>query len=251
MDDEPYLIGSVSKALLVLEMLRDDAPLGVQEIGTRLGVARSTAHRLVSTLRAHGFVAQDPGTRAYLLGPFLTGLGIESPALQRLREIAMPHIGALSAQLQETAHLTVLAGNACRFVAGVSGDRPLKTSVRVGSELPAHATSGGKVLLAELPDSQLRTLASSSLDRLTDRSITDVNRLLRQLRQVRKNGYAVNEGESENGITAVAVPIRNPAGTAVAAIAVSLPSIRVVEHGLPALVAAALRTSAQIGAGLY
>lgn len=245
--DQPYLIGSVDKALTVLRLLRDGGPTGVSELGAQLGVARSTAHRILGTLMHHGFVEQDRLTRAYRLGPFLTGLGVESMATAVLRDLAMPRMRTLSETFRETVQLMVLEGTNARFVDGVSGDRPLNTTVRAGSVIPAYATAGGKVLLAELADDDVRSLFRDGLTGITDRTVPTVAKLLHQLAAIRERGYSVNEGESEDGISALAVPIRRGSDASMAAVALSLPSVRMRPENVPAMVDALHKCASEIG----
>ncbi|MGH3343025.1 MAG: IclR family transcriptional regulator [Carbonactinosporaceae bacterium] len=240
-------IDSVDKALQVLLLLRSRGRLRVTEVSDDLGVARSTAHRLLSTLAQRGFVSRDPFTRTYRSGPVLTDIGLASAAAIDIRPQARPHLEALSAELHETVNLVVLEGGSCRFLDGVAGDRPLLTRVRTGTILPAHATSGGKALLAELATDQIRTLCRPGLPRLTEHTITDGELLLDELRGVRTRGYALNCGESETGIGAVAVPVRDAHGRAVAAVAVSMPAARMRAATLPDLVRALQRAALGIG----
>jgi DNA-binding IclR family transcriptional regulator len=243
----PYLIGSVDKALTVLRLLRDRGPTGVSELGAELDVARSTAHRILGTLMHHGFVEQDRLTRAYRLGPFLTERGVESAVTAALRDLAMPHLHALSHAFRETVQLMVLEGANSRFVDGVSGDRPLNTTVRAGSIIPAHATAGGKVLLAELTDSDVRSLFRDGLAGITSRTIPTVPKLLRQLAIIREKGYSVNDGESEDGISAIAVPVPRPSRAATAAVALSMPSVRMRPENVPAMATKLRECAAAIG----
>jgi DNA-binding IclR family transcriptional regulator len=243
----PYLIGSVDKALTVLRLLRDRGPTGVSELGAELDVARSTAHRILGTLMHHGFVEQDRLTRAYRLGPFLTGRGVESAATAALRDVAMPHLRTLSHAFRETVQLMVLEGANSRFVDGVSGDRPLNTTVRAGSIIPAHATAGGKAMLAELTDDDVRSLFRNGLAGVTSRTIPTVPILLRQLSVIRERGYSVNDGESEDGISAVAVPVPRVSRAPAAAVALSMPSVRMRPDDVPAMVTRLRECAAAIG----
>lgn len=247
-------IDSVDKALQALLLLRERGTLRVTEVSDELGVARSTAHRLLSTLTNRGFLARDPVTRAYRSGRALIEIGLASVEGFDIRPQARPYVEALSARLRETVNLLVLEGSSCRFLDGVAGDRTLLTRVRTGTVLPAHTTSGGKVLLAELPPARVRALFGGGLARITDRTITDHGRLARELRRIREQGYAVNFGESEPGINAVAVPIRGGRDDgddeAVAALAVSMPAVRMRRSDVPGLVAALRATASDIGGAL-
>lgn len=243
---QPYLVGSIDKALTVVRLLRERGSMGVSELGTELSVARSTAHRILGTLMHHGFVEQDRLTRAYRLGPFLTGMRVEPGSVSALRQQAKPYMRELSALLRETVLLMVLEAPNCRFVDGVSGGQPLNTTVRAGTRVPAYATAGGKVLLAQLSDAQVHRLFPAQLAALTDRTIQTSTELLNQLRLIRKNDFAVNEGESETGICAVAVPIRDAQGVTHAALSMSMPSVRMRKEDVPTLAAELRRCARRI-----
>ncbi|MQA87137.1 MAG: helix-turn-helix domain-containing protein [Streptosporangiales bacterium] len=240
-------IESVDKALQVLLLLRRRGQLRVTEVSDDLGVARSTAHRLLSTLTSRGFLIRDPLTRAYRSGRVLIEIGLASVEGLDIRPQARPYLEALSARLHETVNLVVLEGSSCRFLDGVAGDRTLLTRVRTGTLLPAHTTSGGKVLLAELPPDHVRALYPHGLPKITEHTITDRERLRAELDRVREQGYAVNFGESEPGISALAVPVRDRRASAVAALAVSMPSLRMRPADVADLVAALRDTAAEIG----
>lgn len=243
----PYLIGSVDKALIVLRMLREIGPLGVSELGAELGTARSTAHRILGTLMYHGFVDQDRLTRNYRLGPFFTQQGVETKTVLHLREIAMPAMRALSVEFDETVQLIVREGADCRFVDGVSGNRPLKTSVQSGSMLPAYATASGKALLSELDNDAVAALYSKKkLPTITGHTVPTMATLLDQLARIRRDGYAINDGESEEGIGALAALVRAPDGEAPAAVALSLPLIRMRPENTRRMIRLLLETATTI-----
>ena len=247
---EPYRVGAVDKALHALQVLRERGPCAVSDVAVQVGVSRSTAHRLLGTMVGRGFVAQDPLTRNYLLGPFLTEMGVQPTAIAAIIERSRPYLAELSAEVRETVQLQVLEGNRCRFVAGIDGQQQLKTSVRVGSVLAAHATAGGKVLLAELSRNQVEALIAPGLPRYTSRTIADPAALQAELDGIRRRGYAVNHQESEEGIVAVAVALRGPTGGVVAAVSVSLPSVRAGADRIASIVAALHRTASRIGEDL-
>lgn len=228
----PYAIGSVDKAMLILLMIRDRGEVRVTDVSDELGVARSTAHRLLLTLAHRGFVAQDRVTRAYRAGRVMVEIGLSAVGGLDVRRKARRHMEWLAAELHETVNLLVLEGNGTRFIDGVEGDRPLRVSSRTGTLLPAHSTSGGKVLLAELPDEEVLALFPDGLIRVTDRTITNPDALCVELRSVRDLGYGVNHEESAPGLDAVAVCVRDHLGRALAALAVSLPHQRMTQGNL-------------------
>jgi DNA-binding IclR family transcriptional regulator len=220
-------VGAVENALRLLQLYREREVLGVSETARLLGVGRSTAHRLLTTLRAHGFVAQD-GSRAYGVGPALRELGAAIAESGVVRARCRPYMQALCDDLGETVNLVSLRGTDAVFVDSVETRRPLRVGGREGVVLPAHAVSAGKALLATLSVDALRELyADEALAPLTERTLRTRTALEGQLEVVRQRGYAVNIGESERGITAAACAIPGPAAGERLAIAVSAPSSRV------------------------
>lgn len=218
-------VESVDHALQVLLLLKDRPDLRVTDAAAQLGVAASTAHRLLKTLEGRGFVTQDRITRVYRAGPELIELGFASTREIDLREISEPHLRAAVTRTGETVNLVVLQEASVRFIAGFEADQRVRTHVLTGTLLPAYATSGGKVLLAELPREQLRTLYPRGLRRFTPSTLT-FTQLLDELALVLMRGYATNRDESVAGLSAVAVPLRDRGGRTIAAVASSAPSDR-------------------------
>src|SRR2546421_7206659 len=200
-------VSAVENALRLLELYREREALGVSETARLLGVGRSTAHRLLTTLRAHGFVVQD-GSRAYRVGPALHDLGAAIAESGVGRADWRPYMQALCDELGETVNLVALRGAEAIFVDSVETRRPLRVAGREGVALPAHAVSAGKALLAALPADAFHELyADEALTALTERTLRTRTALEAQLDVVRQRGYAVNIGESERGITAAACAI--------------------------------------------
>jgi DNA-binding IclR family transcriptional regulator len=218
-------VGSVDHALRLLLLLQQEPDLRVTSAAAAVGIAPSTAHRLLTTLAARGFVTQDRVTKAYRAGPALIELGVGSTSSLDLRAAGEPHLKVLSAKLGETVNLLVLQGPSVRFVAGFESDQQVRTHVLTGTVLPAYAVSGGKVLLAELSRDRLRELYPTGLRKLTPRTKT-FTQLVDELSLVMMRGYALNDGESEAGLSAVAVPLRDQLGRTIAALALSAPSSR-------------------------
>lgn len=242
-----YAIESVDNALRILTLLRERRRVRIVEVARELGVARSTAHRLLGTLAFRGFVVRDPEGRTYRGGPELLGLGAVGET--DLRAAARQHVRELSADLRETVNLMVLEGASCRFLDGVAGERPLTTRVRTGAVLPAHIVSGGKALLAELPPREVDGLFGPELRRVTPATIVDLGALHEELTRIAAAGYAVNREESEPGLSAIAVVIRR-GPHAVGALAVSAPTARLDGDAFETVLARLHDGAAAIGAEL-
>lgn len=240
-----YLVESAENALRILLKLRNASELRVTDISNELGVARSTAHRLLSTLVHHGFLRHDPIKRVYVPGTVLVEIALASTGHRRLRQLAMPHIERLSKSILWTVHLSVLEGTDIRFVDGFESSQPVRVTARVGSRFPAHSTSSGKVLLAALPREHVRSLYPAGPTPVTEHTIQSLDVLEAELDRVAAAGYATNLGENELGLNAVAVPINTAAGV-VAAIAAARPTSGTDESEIPATVAALRETAAII-----
>lgn len=249
-EGEPaYKIESVDSALRLLLAFRERSTMRVTEAAEYLGVARSTAHRLLTMLQYHGFVSQDRVTRAYRTGRLLVEIGLVAIGDLDVRRGARAHLERLAEELGETANLLLLEGTGVRFIDGVEGRQTVRVAPRTGMVLPAHATAGGKVLLADLSSEELRSRYVGGLNRVTDATITDLDDLERELAAVRACGYATNFEESETGLAAVAVCIRDRLDRAVAGITISAPAARLprgrVPHVARALADAAARISSE------
>jgi IclR family acetate operon transcriptional repressor len=199
--------------------------LGVAEAARRLGVAPSTAHRLLSMLRHHGFAVQD-GRRQYHLGPACAQLRQGARPGRDLRAVMRPHLDLMCRQLQETVHLVVLQGTAVRFIEGVEAAQALRVGTRAGIMLPAHCTAGGKALLAQLTTGEIDALYAHGLPEIYGPAVADLPALRRHLASVRRRGYAINREESERGITGVGVCLRDADGRVHGAMAVAMPTAR-------------------------
>lgn len=223
-----YPIASVDSALRLLKLFQVSDSVRLTDACTYLGVAHSTAHRLLAMLVEHGFVRQDARTRAYLPGPTLIEVGLAVIQRMDVRRQARPMLEELAGQVQETVHLVKLEGNQARFIDAVEGPRTLRVAPRTGTTLPAHCTSAGKVLLAELTSEELRRIypGGTPLETRTDHSLSSFSELTTVLEEVRKAGYASNDEESEEGVGSVASAIRSVTGEAIASVAVAIPTSR-------------------------
>jgi IclR family acetate operon transcriptional repressor len=224
----PYAIRSVDNALHLAAVLAQEGPLRLSEAAERLGVAKSTAHRLLGMLVYRDFAEQDEDRR-YVAGPVLRRAVVPEP-VAALRRIALPHLRALADEVNETTNLVVVVGSEARFVASAECSQTLRVGDRAGRVLPAHRASGGRAILATLPEEQVRSLYSG-----VDPPV-DVEAVLRDLRRVRRRGYAVNDQATELGVTAVGLAIPPPpdAGTASpGGVSISLPTLRHRRDRLP------------------
>jgi DNA-binding IclR family transcriptional regulator len=244
---EPALVQSVDRALTVLEILAKRGVAGVTEIAGELGVHKSTASRLVSVLERRGFVEQLSDRGKYRLGYGIARLG---SALTRHRDLA--HEGrfaceALAAGTGETVNLAILDAGRVINISEVRGSGAVAVQTWVGQSTPSHATSSGKVLLANLPGLDLEAALGSDLQRYTEHTITDVALLARELDTVRERGWASSVEEYELGLNALAAPVCDHSGTVVAAISMAGPSFRLTREDFPSQVPRLLQAADDFG----
>jgi IclR family pca regulon transcriptional regulator len=228
--------------------------LTVAEVGARAGLTRAVARRYLLTLQELGYVVHD-GTR-FTLTPRVLDLGFTYLATFNVASIAQPFMERVVHTLRESCSIAVLDGNDAVYVARVAAKRIMSINLVVGSRLPAHATSMGKVLLAHLPPDQLDAyLARSPRQKLTSRTIVDEATLRAALAQVRTRGWAFADQEMEEGVRTVAVPLFDRNMQVQAAMNVSGHASRVAmkelkSRYLPVLMDAANQISRALGANL-
>ncbi|KQW47519.1 IclR family transcriptional regulator [Nocardioides sp. Root1257] len=245
-------VQSVDRALTILEVLARVGEAGVTEIAGELGVHKSTAFRLVSTLEAHRLVEQTSDRGRYRLGVGVLRLAGATTARLDLVQEARPVCRQLAADTGETVNIAVLSESSALYLDQVAGSSALQPHNWVGQHIPLHATSNGKVLLSGLDDGRVQELLGT-LSRYTPTTITKKGKLREELALVREQGYAVAMDELEEGLTAAAAPIRNAHGDVIASMSVSGPTFRLSEERvadvLPLLVEAAGEVSHRLGWG--
>lgn len=206
-DGPAYPIESVDRALRVILAFEDTESMTVTEAGRLLGVSRSTAFRLLGVLEHRGFVRQDKRTKVFHPGPALLRTGLRAVARSDVRLLLRPVLERVVAAVDETAHIVVLDNERAFYIDCVEGSKVLRATSRVGSSLPAHVSAAGKILLTRLPSDRVSQILSGQLVALTRRSKTSPVRIARELDQARKRGWAVNDGESEEFLRAIAVVV--------------------------------------------
>ncbi len=231
-----YAVQSVDHALQLAVILQVEGPQAVSDVASRLGVARSTAHRLLAMLVYRDFARQGPDRR-YHAGPVISLEADSRGHTALLRTVAMPHLEVLMGRLDESANLMVLAGDHVRFVASVECRQPLRVGNREGMVFPAHLTSGGKLMLADLSPDALADLYAADRWERRERERPDLQALEEELQSVRRRGFAINRDRTETGVTAIGRAVRIH-GRNEAAVTVSMPTARFREDRLADIVSA-------------
>jgi DNA-binding IclR family transcriptional regulator len=217
----------VVNATRILLMLRQADHLSVAQVAEELGVARSTAHRLMTTLQSQGLLHQAAARQAYTPGPALVELGASVIGAVGLQQRVRPVLDRLSEQVGETSHLLVLLGDEVLFVDGVEGRYAIRAANRVGARELAHTSAAGKVLLAGLSTEELRRrYPKTRLSGGTDQALKTRADLEAELQVTRARGYGLNVSESEDDLCAVSVALDGGAG----AVSVSGPASRMSKN---------------------
>lgn len=224
---------SVGSALDVLECFATDGELGVSDVARRLGVAKSTAHRLLQTLVSRGFVEQDADTGLYRLGIHLFELGQLAQARNELRHAALPIMRHIAHATGLTVNFSVPDGPDVVFLERLESSEGVRILGHFGRRLPAHCTSSGKVIAAYNPEAYAARVTAGFPPRVTGtvRTLADWERVVEQ---ARKDGYACSHSESFEGASSVAVPVLLRR-MAVASLSVFGPTER-IEHQIERLV---------------
>ncbi len=222
-------IAAVERAIDVLLLFgrSSRADLGVTEISGELGLSKAAVHRILTSLRSRDLIAVNPVSRRYSLGPAALGLGRAYLARIDVRSMASPELAWLSSESQETATLSIRNGDSRMYVDQVVPDREVRMEVAVGLPYPLHAGASSKAFLANLSNDEINSyIERNRLAAMTDQTITDDDRLRRELATIHKRGYATSAGERMAGAASVAAPVFDHEGRPVAVISVSGPMER-------------------------
>lgn len=252
MGNEERVVGAqtIHRALAVLSLLRRaSGDVGVSEIGHELDLHTSTTHRILRALLADGFVSQNAESGRYRLGreSLLLGLGAERTLGF---SVAEPLLEQLCEQTGESTNLVVRDGDRGLVVLRVDSVQPLRFSQPTGTRIPLYCTSSGKVLMAFGGDAKAEVDELGELPGFTKTTITSKRLLVRQLREVREQGFALNEGERNPGVSGVAVPVFDAAGSVLAALALQGPQVRLPSERLRDLGADLLGVAREVSAVL-
>ncbi len=244
-----YAIASVDHALRLATWLQLEGSLTVSDAADRLGVARSTAHRLLTMLVYRDFAVHDAGG-GYRAGPVLELAGNSPSETSQLRAAALGPMATLTDILGETVNLSIRTADTARFIASVESTSALRVGSREGMVFPAHRVTGGRLLLAELTDEELNQLYALERYQGREQERPDLAALKRDLARIRSRGLAVNQGLSERGVVAVGRAVRDGTGLALAGLSLSIPSVRYAPENLPRIDAALRLTAEAIGSAL-
>lgn len=247
--------GSVASAFALLdELCHERGGNRLSALARQVGIPKTSALRILSTLCELGVVRHDAATHLYWPGSRLLDygraqLGIGHDIVTAFNEIATP----VNAKLGETMQLAVLTGTDVTFLARLDSSRPVRLVTQVGRRLPAHATAAGKAILAFAPASAARDVLKPGLVRLTERTITDPKQFMAVLEQAKVDGYACEVEESAGDLSCFAAPVFGADGQVCAGLTLCIPTADVAAERARRLIDTACdtagRMSALLGAG--
>lgn len=224
---------STAVAFSVLEYLVDrPAPQRLREIAQGLDMNASTASRYLAALQSCGYVAQDPVSSCYSVTTKLCELANTIMSHVAVSDIVHPYVQRVSEYFGETACFAIERNHAVFYVdIVVSSSRTLMNVQRIGISAPLHCTASGKLFLCNLSDGELENyFARFQPQRYTSNTIVTKEAMAEELRKIRAAGFAIDNGENEEGITCISSPIQNSAGKVIACISITGPSFRVTEE---------------------
>ncbi|GED16855.1 IclR family transcriptional regulator [Aneurinibacillus migulanus] len=220
------MINSVRQAIRIMNCFSTKTTeLGVSELALLLSMNRSTVHHLVTTLYNEGLLTKTPN-RKYRPGAKLLDWGQLANEQYKPFFIANSVIDNLVKRSNETVHLGILENESVSYLIKTEPSRPVRIGTSIGIPKPLHCTALGKVLLSFQPDKFVEKIISKGLRRYTQNTIVEREALWDEIQLIRKQGYAIDNEEFEEGLFCIAAPVRNYLGDVVCALSVSGPEFR-------------------------
>jgi len=252
-NDDRYLVPGLVRGLSVLQTFTADKPnQSLRDLANAVGITRSAIFRIVYTLDQLGFLTHQKSTQTYSLGPSVLRLGYGYLASRDLVQLALPQLQELRDRTGWSTHLGIREATEVVYLLRVPTLRGLGSIVHVGSRLPAHATTMGRALLADLSKDEISTLyRDTPLTTVNARTVTTIRGLWQLIREDRARGFVAHIGGFEEGIASAAAAIRDVTGQAIAAINVSAAASQTdASHMEKTIVPMMLETAAQLSRAL-
>jgi DNA-binding IclR family transcriptional regulator len=238
---------SVSKALSIINLLAEnEEPLSLKQISESLSISPSTAHHIISAMKQERFIEQEQTTKKYGIGLRLYEIGLSKSYYQLLAKKAAPLLEIMSEQTGESSNLAVLIDGQITYIAQRQSSQLMKTFVQLGERSPVHCTGVGKILISDLSEDDIKLIIKNhGLKKFTPQTITNLKDLLAELEEVKRNHYALDHEEREEGVFCIAAPVYNSSRKVIAAISISGPTVRLKEEGMKEIVTL-LKVNAQL-----
>jgi DNA-binding IclR family transcriptional regulator len=226
-------LSSVANSLRLIKAFSEDHyEIGISDLAKRLGLAKSTVHRLATTLLDQGMLEQNAGDGKYRLGLTLFELGALVRRKMDFTMEARPFLRTLLEKTGETVHLGILDHDSVLYVISLESKQALRMGSKVGTRAPVHSTAVGKTLLAFQPEEEIARIIARGLPAIAPNTLVDAKALQRELAAIRARSYAIDDEESEIGLRSIAAAIRNDSGNVIAAISIAGPVHRMTRKML-------------------
>lgn len=246
-DPKEYNVRAVERAIKILECFDDDNPeRGVTEIAEIVDLHKATTHRIVTTLLNYGYLERSDGDQRYRLGLHLAGLGFKVIRRMSLRHEALPYLKELVEMWDETCDLCIYDQERVFYIEVLRGNHALTIAADVGQRLPVHCTASGKLFLAYLPEKEVDVILRKPLQAYTQNTITSPHELRKQLKTIKMQGYSIDNEELEEGVRAIAVPIRDHTNRIIAAVSIPGPVNRMSMDRISEMSTSFIRTAEAI-----
>ncbi|AJY75915.1 hypothetical protein VN24_16865 [Paenibacillus beijingensis] len=228
-DVSPSVVKSADRVLDIFELLaQEKSPMSLMDVARKLDVPTSSLYKLLQNLLRRGYVTTSANEKLFSLGPKLFETCSAYSHNISLTEEFQRISEGIAAEINESVYLSILDGKQVLYIAEKQSAHPIRFVSHMGMRLPAHSTAMGKVQLSTMSDSELKNLYSDhELGALTSRTITKMDELLREVNVIRNDGVGFSYGEAVDGVQCAAAPIFNAEGRSIAAISVSIPTVRV------------------------
>lgn len=240
------------KLFQVIELLAENGPMGIMDLSNSLGFHKSTIHRLVASLQFMGYIRQDEESLKYSLSLKFLEIGSKILEQTNMAMLIHPALRRLSEQTGETVHLVRREGTEAVYIDKVeSSVSSIRMVSRVGSRIPLYCSGVGKALLAEMADEEVEKIWNGSeIRRLTPKTITVFGDLMKRVEKVRRDGYAIDDEENEEGVRCIAVSLHDYHREPVYALSISAPVNRMTDERLAELKEAVLSFKKDIAKSL-
>jgi IclR family KDG regulon transcriptional repressor len=237
-------LSSVATAIQLLKSFSEEqVDIGISALSRRLGVAKSTVHRLAATLVSEGLLEQDRETEKYRLGIALFRLGALVRRRMDVSNQARPYLYELREKTNETVHLAILDGADIMYVFNLESTQAIRMRSDIGVRKPAYCTAEGQAILAFQPQEVVDRVIEQGLLPRTPQTITDPAKLMKALALVRQRGCAIEDEESEIGMRCISAPIRNDSGEVMASVGIAGPVTRLSKKAIAAFIPHVIETA--------
>ncbi len=239
-----YNINSLIKSLNVLENLIEHGEMSILELASDSGLGKSTVHRILGTFKSMGYVEQNKDNSKYYPTLKIFELGTKAANRIPLKKIVRPYLEEIYEKCHETVNFGIVDKNEVVFVDKIVTAEPLRIELEVGRRVPAYCSALGKAILAFTKDLDISKL---KFEKITPNTIDSPEKFMELMRTVRENGFVVENEEYINGLTCIAVPIKNQYNQAIAAISIATPTIRMNEERRHQFIKLLLEAADRIG----